>query len=124
MGNDDDLKKLLNLKKLEKLQRDKEFDTRTILDSLEAVETLCANWFGPGGYKEQLRRLAELADEVVNDEDFSSLDVEENRIYDLASEITDELFEPLEGLEKLYRTISELEELYPDDEDFDDDDAA
>lgn len=122
MKNDDELKSLINLKKLEELQRDKEFDTRAILDSLESVEILCANWFGPGGYKDQIRRLAELADEVVNDEDFSSLDDEENRIYDLAAEITGDLFEPLEGLEKLYRTISELEELYPDDEDFDDDD--
>lgn len=122
MKNDDELKSLVNLKKLEELQRDKDFDTRAILDSIESVESLCANWFGPGGYKEQIRRLAELADEIVNDEDFSSLDDEENRIYDLAAEITDELFEPLEGLEKLYRTISNLEELYPDDEDFDDDD--
>lgn len=117
MKNDDELKSLINLKKLEELQRGENFDTRAILDSLELVETLCANWFGPGGYKEQIRHLAELADEVVNDEDFSSLDDEENQIYDLAAEITGDLFEPLEGLEKLYRTISELEELYPDDED-------
>lgn len=122
MKNDGELKSLINLKNLEALQRDEGFDTRAILDSLESVETLCANWFGDGGYKDQIRRLAELADEIVNADDFSSLENEDERIYDLAAEITDELFEPLEGMEKLYRTISKLEELYPDDEDFDADD--
>ena len=65
-------------------------------------------WFGRGGYKEQIKQLAKLADEIINDEDFSSLDAEENRIYDLAAEITDELFEPLEDLEKLYRAAPNL----------------
>lgn len=85
MKNDDELKSLINLKKLEELQRDKDFDTRAILDSIESVETLCVNWFGDGGYKDQIRRLAELADEVINDEDYSSLEDEDERIYDLAA---------------------------------------
>ena len=44
---------------------------------------------------------------------------EENRIYELAAEISGELFEPLEDLENLYRFLSKLEDLFPDDEDFD-----
>lgn len=120
MKNDDELKTLINLKKLEELQRDARFDTRLLLDLIDSIDALCANWFGPEGYREQIERLAEIADEVINDENFSSLEDEENRIYDLAAEITDELFEPLKDLESLYRTLSTLEELFPDDEeDFD-----
>ncbi len=95
-----------------------------MIDAIDSIETLCANWFGPEGYKEQLRQLAARAGEVINDEDFSSLKDEENRIYDLAAEITGDLFEPLEDLENLYRTVSKLEDLFPDDEDFEEMDEA
>jgi len=122
MKNDDELRSLINLKTLEELQRDELFDTRAMIDAVESIDAFCANWLGPDGYREQIRRLAARADEIINDENFSSLDDEENRIYDLAAEITGELFEPLEGLENLYRTISQLEDLFPNDEDFDDDD--
>lgn len=122
MKNDDELKSLINLKKLEELQRDENFDTRAIIDAARSIDAFCANWLGDGGFKEQIERLARLAGEVVNDEEFSSQDDEENRIYDLAAEITGDLFEPLEDLENLYRTISKLEDLFPDDEDFDDED--
>lgn len=94
-----------------------------MIDAARSIDAFCANWLGDGGFKGQIERLARLADEVVNDDEFSPLDDEENRIYDLAAEITGDLFEPLEDLENLYRTISKFEDLFPDDEDFDDDDG-
>ena len=93
-----------------------------MIDAVDSIDAFCANWLGDSGFKEQIERLARLAGEVVNDEEFSLLDDVENRIYDLAAEITGDLFEPLEDLENLYRMISKLEDLFPDDEDFDKDD--
>jgi len=119
MKNDDELKTLINLKKLEELQRDERFDPRTINDAIDGINMLCSNWFGPDGFKQQLEQLAQVANEIINDDNFSSLEDQENRIYELAAEISGELFEPLEDLENLYRFLSKLEDLFPDDEDFD-----
>ncbi len=122
MKDEKELAKLINLKALEKLRDGNKFDTGQIWDAIGGLDALCGSYYGEGGLREQLFQLYKIADEVINNEDYSSLNDEETKIYRLADEISFELSAASEHVEKLESAVRDLEELYPLEDEFDDED--
>lgn len=122
MKDEKELSKLINLEALEELRDSDKSDTGQIWDAIGGLDALCGSYYGEGGLREQLFQLYKIADEVINQEDYSSLDDEETKIYHLADEISFELSEASEHIENLESAVRDLEGLYPLEDAFDDDD--
>lgn len=109
----------VNLKTLRQLQDS--FDTGDFLTAIEGIDELCANWEGRDGYRAELIKIHQQANEIINEEDYSLLD-EETKIWDLATDLDLSLFEYSERLEKIGSALNQFAALIPDEDDFEEDD--
>jgi hypothetical protein len=102
-------------KVLEKLHES--FDTRKILDAVSDLDEARWELEEPGGPRNDLFRLHDMAMYLFDDD---APPAEDDAIWELADELSSRILRCREALEKVEEVLDELIELMPDDDDSDD----
>lgn len=90
------------------------FETQWLLDAIDDVDTLRSHLSEderdqPPEIRDKLFKLHQLAMAVVNEGSHSKID----ELFDLATELEDEVFEMMEALTRLRDTLTKLTDLRP-----------
>lgn len=105
------------------------FDTRRILDAVDAlddVRAVISDQFNEDGFprppaiRAKLLKLHEKAHAIINGEFRHDTDM---GMFDLAWELEDELYDVIENIEQIKKVIDDLTDLTPSEEDADEDEA-
>jgi hypothetical protein len=85
------------------------FDTRRLLDAVEAIDQVR---YRIDGLRDDLLDLHRMAAQVINEDDGDS-PAREEPIWELAEMLASEMLEFADGLREAYRAVEELESLAP-----------
>lgn len=99
---------------LDKLREN--FDTRKILDAISDLDEARAELEEPGGPRNDLFRLHDMAMYLFDDD---APPAEDDEIWELADELSSRVFHCREALERVEEVLDELAGLMPDPDDSD-----
>lgn len=102
----------VNAKVLEQLQH--RFDTRRLLEAVDMIDRLRARICEADGLRQDLLDLHLMAHRVVNG-DVNSRTSRREAIWELAGGLAEEVMEFGDDLGAIYETLTELEQLAPED---------
>lgn len=96
------------------------FDTTRLADAVDALDQIR---YRIDGLRDDLLDLHTMAMDVVNDNPYGNRPSREEPIWSMAEMLASEILEYINGLEKTYETLEQIETLIPGDDDWDDEDT-